>query len=203
MHTHDDISIIPGRPTDYAPLARFHYRAQRPATCVHTLSAIDRTNGELVGVLTISMPTLNGPWRRLAWPRLFRDHRSTPRTKGSDAAGFIKEESYSWLIGYATSGVTNFDSRRLLIDSSAFTNPIAGAFSLDLAGGNLYLNYTPTIAPPQWNVDANGSWSVGDNWLPRGAPNGTTALANFLGKITDPHTVTLDGNKTVSTIFFD
>src|SRR5882724_8632387 len=86
MHTHDDISIIPGRPTDYAPLARFHYRAQRPATCVHTLSAIDRTNGELVGVLTISMPTLNGPWRRLAWPRLFRDHRSTPRTKGSDAA---------------------------------------------------------------------------------------------------------------------
>jgi autotransporter-associated beta strand protein len=123
--------------------------------------------------------------------------------KGGNAAGFIKEENYSWFIGYALSGINNFDTRRLLIDSSRFTNPTAGTFSLSRAGNNLYLNYTSSIAPPQWNVDADGSWSTPDNWLPVGAPNGSTALANFLGKTTDPHTVTLDGDKTVSTIFFD
>jgi hypothetical protein len=71
MPTHNDISIIPGRPADYTSLARFHYRAPKPATCVHTLTATDTASGELIGVLTISMPTLNAPWRPAAWPRLF------------------------------------------------------------------------------------------------------------------------------------
>jgi hypothetical protein len=123
--------------------------------------------------------------------------------KGGNAAGFIKEENYSWFIAVATLGVTNFDTRRVLIDTSKFINPTSGAFSLSLAGGNLYLNYNASIAPPQWNVDADGSWSTPDKWLPVSAPNGATGLANFLDKITDPHTVTLDGDKTVNTIFFD
>ncbi len=71
MPTHDDISIIAGNPADYDSLARFHYRVPKPATCVHTLSATDTTSGELIGVLTVSMPTLNAPWRQHAWPRLF------------------------------------------------------------------------------------------------------------------------------------
>jgi hypothetical protein len=65
------IRILPGRPGDYAALARFHYRPARPATIVHTLAAADAHSGEVVGVLTISMPTLNGPWRAVAWPALF------------------------------------------------------------------------------------------------------------------------------------
>jgi GNAT superfamily N-acetyltransferase len=81
MKTHDDISIIPGRPADYASLARFHYRAPKPATCVHTLTAADTTSGEVIGVLTISMPTLNGPWRRDVWPSLFA--RADKRTNAA------------------------------------------------------------------------------------------------------------------------
>src|SRR5207302_1338208 len=70
--------------------------------------------------------------------------------KGNTAAGFIKEENYSWFIGYATTGINNFDTRRLLVDASNFTNPTAGTFSISRAGNNLYLNYTSNIAPPQW-----------------------------------------------------
>lgn len=66
-----DIRVLRGRPADYAALARFHYRATRPATIVHTLAAADASSGEVIGVLTISMPTLNGPWRAAAWPPLF------------------------------------------------------------------------------------------------------------------------------------
>jgi hypothetical protein len=77
--SHDDILNANGRAADYAVLARFHYRPTRPATVVHTLSAIDATSGELIGVLTISMPTLNGPWRTRVWPHLFagRDKRQS------------------------------------------------------------------------------------------------------------------------------
>jgi GNAT superfamily N-acetyltransferase len=48
----------------YASLARYHYRAGAPATCVLVLAA--RLRGEHAGVLVVSMPTLNGAWRR-AW----------------------------------------------------------------------------------------------------------------------------------------
>jgi fibronectin-binding autotransporter adhesin len=55
---------------------------------------------------------------------------------------------------------------------------------------------------PQWNVDGNGSWGAMANWLGN-IPNGTTAAANFLGKITGPRTVTLDVNRTIGTMNFD
>jgi len=52
---------------DYLSLRRFHYRAGRPATCVRVLRAIDTARGELAGVLVVSMPPLNAPWRRGVW----------------------------------------------------------------------------------------------------------------------------------------
>ena len=58
-------------------------------------------------------------------------------------------------------------------------------------------------SPAQWNVDASGSWSVAGNWNPQIVPNHATGVANFLGKITAPHTVSLDGNKQVQQIAFD
>jgi hypothetical protein len=67
----DPFIIVPGRAGDYEALARFHYRAGPPATCVRVLCAADRESGELIGVLTVSMPTLNGPWRAGVWPGLF------------------------------------------------------------------------------------------------------------------------------------
>lgn len=59
-----------GVAADYDALACFHYRAGRPATIVRVLAARDE-RGELAGVLVVSMPTLNGAWRALAWPGVF------------------------------------------------------------------------------------------------------------------------------------
>jgi len=57
--------------------------------------------------------------------------------------------------------------------------------------------------PPQWNVDADGSWGNDNNWNTFVQPNGPGDIANFLGKITAPRTVTLDGAKTVNQINFN
>ena len=73
-----DITISPGTRADLAALSRFHYRAGRPATIARTpdlapaiLRATD-ADGSLAGVLTLSMPVLNAPWRDAAWPGRFR-----------------------------------------------------------------------------------------------------------------------------------
>ena len=61
-----------GTMRDYHALARFHYRATRPATIARILTLDDPNHDEPVGVLVLSMPTLNGRWRDEAWPGRFR-----------------------------------------------------------------------------------------------------------------------------------
>jgi GNAT superfamily N-acetyltransferase len=63
------IRIEVGTRGDYGELAGFHYRAGPPATCVRVLRAVE--GGRLAGVLVVSMPTMNGAWRKEAWPELF------------------------------------------------------------------------------------------------------------------------------------
>lgn len=63
----EDFIIEPGTRADLHALARFHYRAGAPATIDLVLRAIDRPTGILAGVLVVSRPTLNGPWRAPAW----------------------------------------------------------------------------------------------------------------------------------------
>lgn len=68
------IVIRIGSLADYRSLARHHYRAAAPATCVRTLAAVaarGEHRGQVVGVLTVSMPAINGPWRAAAWPEVF------------------------------------------------------------------------------------------------------------------------------------
>ena len=72
------IVIEPGTRDDYQCLAPLHYRAGRPAPAVRILRAmrvvpghIDASGRLLAGVLVVSMPTLNGVWRRRAWPGHF------------------------------------------------------------------------------------------------------------------------------------
>ncbi|HEV8606106.1 MAG TPA: autotransporter-associated beta strand repeat-containing protein [Tepidisphaeraceae bacterium] len=81
--------------------------------------------------------------------------------------------------------------------------PAGYTFSLlhDIDNTNILLHVVSS-GPPQWNLDANGSWSIAANWI-GGVPNAPGAVANFLGKITAPRTITLDGDKTVGTINFD
>ncbi len=63
-----------GTRTDYDALAHWHYRAGAPATFAAVLRAVDVDGvmdggpAVLAGVLVVSHPTLNGPWRERAWP---------------------------------------------------------------------------------------------------------------------------------------
>ncbi len=65
------IRIVAGSQGDYDGLARLHYRATGPATVERIFAAIDDATGELAGVMLTSRPTLNGSWRRRAWPGRF------------------------------------------------------------------------------------------------------------------------------------
>lgn len=58
--------IEPGTPEDAHALAHWHYRSGPPATQELVLRAV--VDGERVGVLVVSRPTLNSGLRRLAWP---------------------------------------------------------------------------------------------------------------------------------------
>ncbi|MGP1273608.1 MAG: GNAT family N-acetyltransferase [Phycisphaerales bacterium] len=62
------VTVVPGSRADYDALAPLHYRAGPPATLARILIARDDDRGELAGVLVVSRPTLNGAWRRHAWP---------------------------------------------------------------------------------------------------------------------------------------
>jgi len=66
MDSDHDITITVGTRADYDALARFHYLAGPPATVALILRAAHADT--LVGVLVVSMPTLNAWWRAPAWP---------------------------------------------------------------------------------------------------------------------------------------
>lgn len=73
--------IVKGSKRDYDRLAWLHYRAGAPAAAVQTLAAREVEAGQLAGALVVSMPTLNGAWRDLAWPGRYRsgDKRADTR----------------------------------------------------------------------------------------------------------------------------
>lgn len=73
------LSIGVGSIADYARLSAFHYLAGPPATHVRVLAARDR-GAETVGVLVVSMPTLDGAWRDVAWPGRYRAKRAGERS---------------------------------------------------------------------------------------------------------------------------
>ncbi|HZW09544.1 MAG TPA: hypothetical protein VFF69_06555 [Phycisphaerales bacterium] len=86
------MEIGAGTMRDYAALAGHHYRPGAPATVARrsdgspaVLAARDGA-GRLAGVLVVSMPTLNGAWRELAWPGRFRT-----ADKRADAARLNRE----------------------------------------------------------------------------------------------------------------
>lgn len=84
----DRVAIAPGTWRDGASLARFHYRAGRPATCVRVLVARDAAaprGAPAVGVLVVSMPVLNGPWRAGLWPGAYEEPDPRRRAAGINA----------------------------------------------------------------------------------------------------------------------
>ena len=61
----NSLAISRASPEAYASLAHLHYRAGSPATLAGVWGA--RIGRDLAGVLVVSAPVLNGPWRGLAW----------------------------------------------------------------------------------------------------------------------------------------
>jgi autotransporter-associated beta strand protein len=70
----------------------------------------------------------------------------------------------------------------------------------DSSSSSVVLNLTSI---PQWNFDANGVWGSAGNWSPTVVPGSATGIAGFLGKITLPRTVTVDGARTIGSMIFD
>ncbi len=65
-----------GSTRDYLALAPMHYRTSCPASIVRVLTARRACGEPVLGVLVVSMPTLNGAWRARAWPDLAPASRS-------------------------------------------------------------------------------------------------------------------------------
>jgi hypothetical protein len=92
------------------------------------------------------------------------------------------------------------------INGLTLSSPSLGSLGLSLFHDTANTQIKLRVAaapPPQWNVDADGSWGNGSNWTTFVEPNSPTDIANFLGKITAARTVSLDGAKTVNQVNFD
>jgi hypothetical protein len=97
-----------------------------------------------------------------------------------NANGTIAEPAALWF--ESTGSKSGLNSANMLLGA-----PVV----LTLSGGN-----------PQWNLTTGGSYSLAGNWV-GGVPNSPTAVANFLGKITAPSSVSLDGNAQVKQVNFE
>ncbi|MFM8414940.1 MAG: beta strand repeat-containing protein, partial [Planctomycetota bacterium] len=53
-----------------------------------------------------------------------------------------------------------------------------------------------------WNVDADGLWSAGSNWLNNTIAGGVSGTATFANNITATRTVTLDSNRSLGAFIF-
>jgi autotransporter-associated beta strand protein len=89
-------------------------------------------------------------------------------------------------------------------------NPVYGlTYSFhDTGSGTIQLIVSGVAATSsKWITDGSGSWASAVNWTSGGVPNSVGSLATFAGNAAThanlSRTVTLDGNETVGTMFFD
>ncbi len=75
---------------------------------------------------------------------------------------------------------------------------------LIVVAGLIGLSRAPSTATAQeWNIDADGKWSVPANWNPQMVPDGASATATLGAKITAARTVTLDQDTALGTLRID
>jgi autotransporter-associated beta strand protein len=83
--------------------------------------------------------------------------------QGVPMAGFNPGQSYNWQIAGASGGILNFDSTKLIFDTSNFMNSLGGGnLSFSLSGDNtaLFLNFTPVPEPSTWALLLCGAGAV-------------------------------------------
>ena len=62
--------------------------------------------------------------------------------------------------------------------------------------------HSAQAASGTWNVDANGIWSLNTNWLNNIIADASGFTANFNNNITADRTVSLDGDRTLTSLIF-
>ena len=62
--------------------------------------------------------------------------------------------------------------------------------------------HSAQAASGTWNVDANGIWSLNTNWLNSIIADASSFTANFNNNITADRTVSLDGDRTLTSLIF-
>jgi fibronectin-binding autotransporter adhesin len=88
------------------------------------------------------------------------------------------------------------------VNSLSVLNPQAGlTYAFGSNGSFIILTIGATATLSDWTSTTSGSWTNALNWS-NGIPSAQSDTAKFLGAITAPSTVTLDGNKTVGTVQF-
>jgi MYXO-CTERM domain-containing protein len=76
----------------------------------------------------------------------------TSKTLGNlagEADGFDPTVSYTFLLATAADGITGFNPAAFTLNTSAFTNPFTGAWSIAANGDSLSLIYTGGSAIPE------------------------------------------------------
>ena len=110
--------------------------------------------------------------------------------------------------GNGVAGNFNGLNARAFLGVPVANGMVTGIFGANGATSVLSgLTVSTTVGTIFWNVNANGLWSVGANWVGNTVPNAVTAAASFGGgsgtNITAPRTITVDGAFTVGSLAFN
>jgi hypothetical protein len=75
------------------------------------------------------------------------------------APGFAGSQPATWTVATASGGIQNLSPGSVVVDTTAFSNTFAGAFSVttDATGNSLLVNYTP---PPVFNAWAQAGGQI-------------------------------------------
>jgi hypothetical protein len=77
------------------------------------------------------------------------------------AANFNNNSNFTWTIATTTRGVLDFDSAKFAVNTSGFTNDLAGGtFSVTTNGNNVVLVFNPNHAPTVYPVNLNRAWGT-------------------------------------------
>jgi fibronectin-binding autotransporter adhesin len=105
------------------------------------------------------------------------------------------------LIDYNGAPLSDSAVANLHVDN--FNGIYLGEIQHDAANTDVLLRVFYWQERPYWYADADGSWREASNWADFNVPDAHGYPAMFLGRITAPRTITLDGNRTVGTLDFD
>jgi hypothetical protein len=77
------------------------------------------------------------------------------------AAGWNHTNTYTWTLATAADGVLGFAADKFVVDTSAFTNDLAGGtFTVTSDGYSVYLVYTPHPAPAALPMSIGRAWGT-------------------------------------------